>query len=351
MLKKGSILIISGLFIGASLFSGLSGGKLTIENSVPPSLTNGTSSTPLILFSDDEIDQQQTKFDGALFLIHRTQWISQSFIPRKSVVTRVFLYLYKWNNIDYEITVSIRKELEDDDLTSVSFIPNLISPPNWLEVDFNDIAVNPGESYYIVCRTNDGTWEDAMCYGWGFTYDYNSYLDGLVYVTLNRGIHWDVWIDELMNITLDSCFMTYGYNDPNAKADLECTGNLNWKDIQTGEPISGDFIIENSGFNGSLLDWEITSYPSWGGWTFSPSSGDDLTPAAGAVTVQVSCIAPSEANQEFTGEIKIVNKEDTNDFCILQVQLTTPKHSVVTSPLWFYVLEQLFSVFHCSLDY
>jgi hypothetical protein len=284
----------------------------------------------LINLSYDGIDQQQTKFDGYLFLIHHNQWISQSFIPSKSVLTRVFLYLYKWKNINYEVTVSIRKELDDDDLTSLSFIPSLMEPPSWIEVDFNDIAVSTGETYYIVCSTNYGSSEDNMYYGWGFTYDFDSYPDGLVYVSLNKGISWDVWIDEELNISLDSCFMTYGYDDPNAKSDLECDGSLCWDDIKAGEIVTGDIIIENIGFNGSLLEWEITNYPSWGDWTFSPDSGEGLTPEDEYIIVQVTVRAPNEKEKSYKGEVEVTNRHDSNDRDIIPVSLSTPKNRVFT---------------------
>ena len=284
----------------------------------------------LNLLSDDNIDQQQTKFDNVFFDVSKRQWISQSFIPSKSVLTRVFLYLIDFYNFDIEITVSIRKELKDDDLTSLSFIPSLLrNRATWIEFDFDDIAVSTGETYYIVCSTNDGSWEDYLFYGWGFTYDYNSYLDGLVYVSVNSGMRWDVWIDEELNISLDSCFVTYGYDDPDAKADLKCDGNLNWNDIKTGEIITGDFTVENIGFNGSLLDWEITSYPSWGDWTFTPDSGEDLTPKDELLTVQVTVKAPNEKEKRYTGEIEITNKHDIQDKDIISVSLSTSKNKTI----------------------
>ena len=107
-----------------------------------------------------------------------------------------------------------------------------------------------------------------------------------------------------------------------------------------GTTVTGDFRVANGGSPGSMLDWEVTENPSWGSWTLTPSSGDDLTPEAGTVTVQVSCIAPSEGNQEFTGEIKVANKEDPNDFCTIQVRLVTPKNKEAINLLFTQFLEQ-----------
>jgi hypothetical protein len=111
--------------------------------------------------------------------------------------------------------------------------------------------------------------------------------------------------------------------DPN-DYDLDCDGELSWTDIEPGTTVMGSFIVENIGGMGSLLDWEIESYPEWGTWTFDPDSGVDLTPEEGAVTVDVECVAPDEQNEEFGGEITIVNSNDPGDTCTISVTLKTP---------------------------
>jgi hypothetical protein len=122
--------------------------------------------------------------------------------------------------------------------------------------------------------------------------------------------------------------------------DLQCTGYFNWSDVEGGATVTADFNLVNAGTAGSLLDWQVDSYPSWGTWTFNPSSGAGLTPAAGIVNVQVSCVAPSDANQEFTGSIKVVNLGDPSDFCTIQVRLATPRNKQVT-PMFLQFLERL----------
>jgi hypothetical protein len=102
--------------------------------------------------------------------------------------------------------------------------------------------------------------------------------------------------------------------------DLDCDGVLNWEDIEPGSTVTGEFTVENIGDPGSLLDWEIESYPEWGNWTFTPSSGTDLTPEDGVITIDVEVVAPDEG-EEFTGEVKIVNSNDPDDFCIIDATL------------------------------
>jgi len=107
-------------------------------------------------------------------------------------------------------------------------------------------------------------------------------------------------------------------------ADLDCTGDLNLGSVNTGDTVTGSFIVENIGEPGSLLDWEISEWPEWGTWTFNPENGDDLTPEDGDITVNIEVIAPDEQETDFSGEIKIINSDYPADYCTIPVTLTTP---------------------------
>lgn len=113
------------------------------------------------------------------------------------------------------------------------------------------------------------------------------------------------------------------------KPDLDCEGTLNWDEIEPGQTVTGSFKVKNVGDPGSKLDWEVKEWPTWGTWTFNPSNGNDLKPGDGEVTVQVTVVAPSQKNKEFTGQVKIVNKEDSNDYDVVQVSLSTPKNKAI----------------------
>jgi hypothetical protein len=104
--------------------------------------------------------------------------------------------------------------------------------------------------------------------------------------------------------------------------DLDCSGDLVWNNISPGEIIYDNFDILNIGDPESELDWEIESYPDWGEWTFEPSDGDDLMPEDGPFIVYVEVKAPNEGNDEYIGEVKIVNKNDPDDFYIFDVFLS-----------------------------
>jgi hypothetical protein len=116
---------------------------------------------------------------------------------------------------------------------------------------------------------------------------------------------------------LDISFALYGYVE-----DLHGEGTLSWTDVQTGETLTDTITVENTGGPGTMLDWQVEEYMDWGDWTFSPESGDDLTPEDGPVTITVTVIAPDEENMEFSGELYIVNKNDDQDVYTIPVSLT-----------------------------
>jgi len=120
-----------------------------------------------------------------------------------------------------------------------------------------------------------------------------------------------------------------------AVPDLDCVGSLSWTDIKPGEIVIGEFMIANIGDPGTELSWEIGSYPSWGTWTFLPSSGTGLTPGMGAITLAVEVVAPDQQNMEFTGEVSVVNSEDNNDYDTIPVSLITSKNKTFNINLLF----------------
>ena len=121
--------------------------------------------------------------------------------------------------------------------------------------------------------------------------------------------------------------------------NLEGNGVLNWADVSAGSTVTGSFTIQNSGNPGSSIDWEVVSWPEWGAWTFIPDSGEDLTPEDGEITIDVEVIAPDEKNEEFAGYVKVVNTEDSSDYCLIHISLTTPR-SLRTNHIAIRFLEQ-----------
>ncbi len=146
---------------------------------------------------------------------------------------------------------------------------------------------------------------------------------------------------EATNITIREVIKyLQNLNNP---PDLYCIGDLSWTDVKPGSTVTDTFKVQNIGDPGSLLDWEVTEWPQdWGTWTFTPSSGENLTPEDGSVTVEVEVVAPDEENSECTGEVKVVNLEDPSDNCTIDVSLSTPRNKafIFNFPLLSWLFER-----------
>ena len=136
---------------------------------------------------------------------------------------------------------------------------------------------------------------------------------------------------------------------------LSCQGTINFQDVKPRETITETITIQNVGDSGSKLDWSIQDDDiTWGTWTFVPSSGTDLTPEDGSVTVDISIVVPRNRNDEFDDSITIVNDDDPSDTCEIPVSITTPyndQHPILSFlerfidhfPILDWIVETIFS--------
>jgi hypothetical protein len=124
----------------------------------------------------DEIDQQQTDYNASTCLLGSVL-LAQSFKPELETLTRVSLLMNKMGDLFGNSILSIRESLMSDDLTSVSKDSVEINEDmNWIDFDFPDIKIIPGDTYYIILNPDpdsDGgegfnylTW----AFGWGDLY-------------------------------------------------------------------------------------------------------------------------------------------------------------------------------------
>ena len=117
--------------------------------------------------------------------------------------------------------------------------------------------------------------------------------------------------------------------------DLDCSGNLDWVDVNPGDTVLGSFTIENVGELGSLLNWEIISWPNWMDIypnydLFDPSQGTGLPPGTDII-VDVNFKAPPDHCTTYTGRVVIVNTDYSYDECSIEVELRTP----FVQPQWY----------------
>jgi hypothetical protein len=107
--------------------------------------------------------------------------------------------------------------------------------------------------------------------------------------------------------------------------DLQCEGSLRWSDIEPGETVTGSFTVKNVGEAASELYWKITEYPEWGTWTITPDQGSSLKPEDQGIEVQVTVVVPTEGGTTYTGDVKVINLNDNNDFQNVPVNLKVPR--------------------------
>jgi hypothetical protein len=162
-----------------------------------------------------------------------------------------------------------------------------------------------------------------------YTFKLDSYDDQAIYI----GIHcvsYDSWF-----LMIDDFTVTEG--DP----AICCDGSLTWDDVPPGTTVTDTFEICHCGDNGTILNWQFESAPSWPGAIFEiePDSGQGLLEGE-CVTITVNVTAPTNTTEEFTGKIKMVNSDDPTDFCEIDISLTTPRVKSVNTPLIQRIIER-----------
>jgi len=151
--------------------------------------------------------------------------------------------------------------------------------------------------------------------GHGKTLSYNWDEAGIYQVTLEVTDNSDIKDQETKTINVGG----------GGEADLDCQGSLSWTNTKPGELVTASFSVINVGESGSQLNWKIQSFPSWGDWTLTPNSGKGLTPADGSMMVEVFVVAPEVEESAFSGEILVINEDDSSDYETISVSLSTPK--------------------------
>ena len=238
-----------------------------------------------------------------------TTW---SYVPSDMVGKSYILLLNKYEHggshviqdwsLQLEVSASIGRISDMDNLDD--WLPLITD--EWVEIRVEiDFEVDIQTVYYDDVELLQKGWTDGVSPGGQKNL---ACIDLYADTAVSSEVYWDDFILE---------------GEVGEDPDLDCDGALSWVNVSTGEELTGSFTVENVG--GGLLDWEIVDEPSWGTWSFDPDSGDDLGPGD-PVTVDVTVIAPDDKNEEFSGVIKIENKENSEDYCTIDVSLTTPRN-------------------------
>ena len=170
--------------------------------------------TTIITSEDEIIDQFQTedRAEGSIGpwgCVCNTKWRAQSFIPTVNILSKVTLELKQPQNNPITFDIFIRNNLTGKNLVeqSVEVEPTYIFGSVWIEFDFPDLGVTPGETYYMILRSKTShcgstVWCNNQDSSMGR--DPDSYPVGVGYVSYDSGKNW-----ECPHSNLDHCFVTY----------------------------------------------------------------------------------------------------------------------------------------------
>ncbi len=203
--------IIPVLIVGVLVLSGLGAVAFPVTKLQTKEIQSLSS-------TGDTLDQVQPDMDwfapiGVFPLVPGVNYmVAQSFKPTLKILTRVELMTGRNGTTTYDYTLAIRDDLYGADLTTISLPASSFVVENfsWVEFDFDDIEVTPGDTYYIVSYTTNAT---DNWYVWGAKLA-NVYPDGMPFVSLDDGATWEGEPDA------DMTFMTYGTDNTAPDAPL-----------------------------------------------------------------------------------------------------------------------------------
>jgi hypothetical protein len=171
----------------------------------------------------DELDQSQSAVGSQIYWVGRydpaIRQGAQSFIPQKGILTRVELYLSRWEvyPASEPFHLAIRETLTGTTLSEISINPNIVPIYDfaWITFDLPDIPINVGETYFLVGYSNDNS-NNGM-YWWGGA-NTNPYANGIAYFLDENNPNWQQSVSD------DMGFKTYGIeNDPPEKPSITGT--------------------------------------------------------------------------------------------------------------------------------
>jgi hypothetical protein len=156
------------------------------------------------------VDQENTLNSGLGITLHPPEKHAQSFTPTKDKLTAVSLYLFQGVTPPdpVRITVSIRDTLTGSDLVTTTLNTSEVAitkSGQWVLFDFEDISINPENTYYIVCSVDAGSPSHAYC--WLFANN-DIYPRGKAWFQASENDSWTTWPSGSM-YPVDFCFKTY----------------------------------------------------------------------------------------------------------------------------------------------
>lgn len=250
------------------------------------------------------IDQQQQYCSGYSYPINEGAALAQSFVPSTDLLTMIELMIVKRYNPG-DLTVSIKETLEGKDLVKKLYSPNEINEDlSWKMIDFPDINVTIGQSYYIICSAENTGGNDM--YYWYFGHN-EPYLNGKPWIYDSMWTY--IQIPGFSNP--DFGFKTYGFiNDPPSIATITgpSSGKINVEQI---------FQLKAEDENNDNLYYDI----QW-----SNNDQERIGPFASGIEVSANHTWSEEG--EYTIKVKVVDEHGAeSDWTSFSVTMPKKKGS------------------------
>ncbi len=260
--------LLSVVIIGIMVLGGLGAVATGVYQPAKKTYTNNTVGTTYV----DELDQSMTDYNGSLPLgqtnfigFYTNLSVEQSFIPQKELLTRVQFLMARNASTSKPCVLAVRDNLTGENLAIVSVTPSEFPVVNgtpteeqlaWINFNFDDIWVTPGQTYYIVVYTANITEN----YYWISGNDTNMYPNGSAMFSIDDGKTWnDIFPGA------DGCFKTYGLRETfleitmtsgicKTTFTIKNIGNYTAWDVTLNFTISGGFILLGRNFNGNASE-------------------------------------------------------------------------------------------------
>ena len=159
-----------------------------------PGVSNQDDYPLMELYTEITMDINQSSFDRGFPIRHALDgdWAAaQSFIPNLDTLTSIDIYLRKFGNPEFDLTVELREDHPQGTLIdTLIFTPAEVpSSWEWFTLDFADTPITPGTDYFIVCPPAPSGVTTSFGYEWGYAIG-NQYDDGAFWFTRDGGALW-----------------------------------------------------------------------------------------------------------------------------------------------------------------
>jgi hypothetical protein len=198
--------LLSCIIIGIVVLGGLGVAVTATHQNRNNPQRNITTNSPY----EDELDQSMTDYDGTLpvgyaILGNYTNLsVAQSFIPQKELLTRTQFLMAANISTTQPCVLAIRDNLTGENLAVISLEPSEFPVVNgtpteeqleWIDFNFDDIWVTPGQIYYIVVYSKNSIGNFYWIAGNGT----NIYPNGTVFLSVDDGNTWvfqNLWAER-----------------------------------------------------------------------------------------------------------------------------------------------------------